>query len=119
MTDVNLPRECNQLCVVGRLSGGRGGGAPNVGATLCTFPAFSLVPKNAIVDNPHRGPHILTHHRCLSRCISTLLQPHQRCEQHRTPLSLHHRSCDEGKLTVLLQIGPPQSPVSIISSLFI
>ena len=45
MANVNPPRKCNPLCTVGRLSGGSGGGLPCVGATLCTFPAFSLVPK--------------------------------------------------------------------------
>ena len=66
MADVDPPRECNPLCAVGRLSGGRGGGMPWVGATLCTFPAFSLVPKNAMVDNPHGGPHLLTLRSCVS-----------------------------------------------------
>ena len=32
---------------------------PWVGATLCTFPALSLVSTNAMVDNPHGGPHLL------------------------------------------------------------
>ena len=50
------------------ISGRRGGGMPWVGATLCTFPAFSLVPKNAMVDNPHGGPHLLTLRSCVSRC---------------------------------------------------
>ena len=59
MADLNPHRECNRLCAVGRLSGGRGGGMPWVGATLCTFPAFSLVYTNAIVDNPRGGPHLL------------------------------------------------------------
>ena len=69
MADVNPPRECNPLCAVGRLSGGRGGGRPWVGATLCTFPAFSLVPKNAMVDNPHGGPHLLTLRSSVSGCV--------------------------------------------------
>ena len=68
MADVDPPRECNPLCAVGRLSGGRGGGMPWVGATLCTFPASSLVPKNAMVDNPHGGPHLLTLRSCVSGC---------------------------------------------------
>ena len=96
MADVDPPRECNPLCAVGRLSGGRGGGMPWVGATLCTFPAFSLVPKNAMVDNPHGGPHLLTLRSCVSGCVSTLLRSHQRCQQHRTPVSLLLVSCDEG-----------------------
>ena len=69
MADVNPPRECNPLCAVGRLSGRRGGGIPWVGATLCTFPAFSLVPKNAMVDNPHGGLHLLTLRSCVSGCV--------------------------------------------------
>ena len=69
MADVDPPRECNPLCAVGRLSGGRGGGMPWVGATLCTLPAFSLVPKNAMVDNLHGGPHLLTLRSCVSGCV--------------------------------------------------
>ena len=95
MADVDPPRECNPLCAVRRLSGGRGGGMPCVGATLCAYPAFSLVPKNVMVDNPHDGPHLLTLCSCVSRCISTLLRSHQRCQQHRTPVSLLLGSCDE------------------------
>ena len=41
-----------------------------MGATLCTFPAFSLIPKNAMVDNLHGGPHLLTLRSCVSRCVS-------------------------------------------------
>ena len=31
---------------------------PWVGATLCTFPAFSLGSTNAMVESPHGGPHL-------------------------------------------------------------
>ena len=68
MADVDPPRECNPLWAVRRLSGGRGGRMPWVGATLCTFPAISLVPKNAMVDNLHGGPHLLTLRSCVSGC---------------------------------------------------
>ena len=42
MADLDPPRECNPLCAVARLSGGRGGGMPWVGATLCTFDLASV-----------------------------------------------------------------------------
>ena len=29
-----------------------------MGATLYTFPAFSLVPTNAMVESPHGRPHL-------------------------------------------------------------
>ena len=96
MANVNPPSECNPLGVVGRLSGGRGGRMPCVGATLCTFPAFSLVPKNAMVDNLHGEPHVLTLRSWVSRCVSTLVRSSQRCKQHQTDESLLLGSRNKG-----------------------
>ena len=95
MANVYPPREYNPLCTVRNLSGGRGGGMPWVGAMLRTIPTFSLVPKHAMVDNPHGGPHLLTLRSCVSGCVSTLLRSDHRCKQHRTPVSLLLGSCNQ------------------------
>ena len=61
MADLDPPRECNPLCAVGRLSGGRERWWDALsGCHALYLPRFQpCFQKNAMVDNPHGGPHLL------------------------------------------------------------
>ena len=85
-----------------------------MGATLCTFPAFSLVSTNAMVESPHGGPHLFLF-------VAVFLGAFRPCFGLISGVSNTGRLCLpfsvlvlRGKCTVRVQSHFPQSPVKVI-----